>query len=164
MTKDDEAQPKQTRRRRSTYAKRVEFRLTEAQLDLAEEARKASSAAAGRNVTLSNIVRAALMDGCKTIVRAVSSAPAIGGADRERVAEALDGFAEELRLLRADVNGMKNNVNQVAKKANAAGSPTPEQFAELRAHAAALVAVDQRLGALGKTAWSIAAGTEPDDD
>src|SRR5699024_3447640 len=120
MTGNDEAQPKRTRRRRRTFAKRVELRLTEGQPDCLTEARAAATGTAGREGRLSDGIGTAAEAGGKSIVDAMRSVAPSGG-DRDRVADAIEGFAEEQRQLRRDLRIMGNNVNQIAKHANASG-------------------------------------------
>lgn len=144
MAGNDEAKPKRTRRRRRTYAKRVELRLTEQQLDFITEARAAATETTGRKVSLSDVIRTAVEDGCASIVDAMRSVPPSGG-DRDRVADAIEGFAEEQRQLRRDLRIMGNNVNQIAKHANASGGLEDGVSATLEEVKAQLNEMDGRL-------------------
>lgn len=144
MTGNDEAQPKQTRHRRRTYAKRVELRLTQKQLDSITEGRAAATERLGRKFSLSDIIRRSIEDGCKSIVAAMRSMPPNGG-DRDRVADAIEGFAEEQRQLRRDLRIMGNNVNQIAKHANASGGLEDGVSATLEEIKAGLTEMDGRL-------------------
>jgi hypothetical protein len=148
MAMNDSAQPKQKRQRRSTYAKRVEIRLTEAQLDLAEQARAGASATAGRDVTLSDILRTVLVDGGKAIAAAASKAPTRSSADGDRIAETLDGFAEEQRLLRTEIRRIGHNVNALTKIAHQTGAAV-DDLGEVKKQLAVL---DERLVDIARAA------------
>ena len=66
MTQNDEAQPKQTRRRRATYPERIELRLSTQQRDRAEAlCAELNARSRGRRYTLSDVVRQSLDDGCQ---------------------------------------------------------------------------------------------------
>lgn len=120
MTGPGEAKPKRARNRRRTYAKRVDFRLTEEQLEIVARALTAASAR-GRSATLSSILRASLMDGCRSIIGAVEQAPLSSAEDAATAAQAIDDLAEELRLLRTDLRRLGNNVNQLTHIAHQTG-------------------------------------------
>ena len=139
MTGADEAKPKRTRNRRSTYATRREVRLTEEHLAVVEQA-IAAAAARGRRITLSSILRAALVDGCQSMIAAMGlGLPSAGEASR--AAAAADGLAEELRLLRTDLRRLGNNVNQLTHIAHQTGRLS----ADLTAVRAAIDQLDARL-------------------
>lgn len=121
MTRNDEAKPKQTRRRRATYVKRIEFRITDAQLDVATRARDAAVETTGRKITLSDIARAAFEDGCKSIIKAVQSTPARSGTADVRASEALERFTDEMQGLRTEIRRVGHNVNTMTKVANRTG-------------------------------------------
>lgn len=163
MTGNDEAKPKRTRRRRRTYAKRVELRLTEQQLDFITEARAAATEATGRNVSLSDVIRSAVEDGCKSIVDAMRSVPPRSG-DRDRVADAIEGFAEEQRQLRRDLRVMGNNVNQIAKVANASGEIEVGVSATLEEVKARLNEMDGRLVRIARATHEHSTWSGDDDD
>ncbi|WP_422114727.1 hypothetical protein [Brachybacterium sp. UNK5269] len=121
MTMGDEAQPKRPRNRRRTYAKRIELRLTETQLDLVERARSTATEAAGRNVTLSEVVRSSVEDGCKAIIKAMRGTPAPAGVDGERLAESFTALTEELQGIRGALRPIGHNVNAMARVAHTTG-------------------------------------------
>lgn len=163
MTGNDEAQPKRTRRRRRTFAKRVELRLTDRQLDFITEARAAATEATGRNVSLSDVIRSAVDDGCKSIVDAMRSVPPRGG-DRDRVADAIEEFAEEQRQLRRDLRVMGHNVNQIAKHANASGGLEDGVVDTLEEVKARLNEMDGRLVRIARATHEHSTWSGDDDD
>lgn len=163
MTGNDEAKPKRTRRRRRTFAKRVELRLTEQQLDFVTEARAAATEATGRNVSLSDVIRSAVEDGCRSIVGAMRSVPPRGG-DRDRVADAIEEFAEEQRQLRRDLRVMGNNVNQIAKHANASGGLEDGVVDMLEEVRARLNEMDGRLVRIARATHEHSTWSGDDDD
>lgn len=113
-----EAPPKRQRRRNRTFTKRVEFRLTEEQLNIANEACELASAARGKPVTLASILRASLMDGCKEMIGSLQR------AQRGQVLMedgSMDQILEAFQDLRTEVRRIGHNVNQLAKVANATG-------------------------------------------
>ena len=147
MTKADEPQAKRTRKRSTTYAKRVELRLTEEQFDSVHALSEASRAKGGRALSLSELLRASLDDGCKTIAAAIASRPAIGdGEAAVRLTEAFDEAADHLQQVRTEVRRIGHNVNQIARAANESGS-VPEGLAEAQAE---LAHIGELLVALGK--------------
>lgn len=140
MTGPGEAKPKRTRNRRQTYAKRVDFRLTEDQLEIVERALAAASAR-GRRATLSSILRSSLMDGCRSIIGAMEHRPLSSAQDAATAAHAIDDLAEELRLLRTDLRRLGNNVNQLTHIAHQTGRLS----ADLSAVRGAIDQLDTRL-------------------
>lgn len=158
MTMDDEAQPKRTRKRRRTYAKRVELRLTESQLDLAKRARSAAIESAGRNVTLSEIVRSSIDDGCKSIIKSMRTAPARSGADGARLEEAFTALTDEIQAIRSEVRRVGHNVNAMAKIAHATGRADGD-LSEVKEQ---LAAIDARLLEAATTAVTHMAGDDDD--
>lgn len=121
MTMDDEerkAPPNRQRKRSRTFAKRVEFRLTDEQFDTANEARELASAAQGREVTLSSVLRASLLDGCEQMIKSLQRAHNGGGAVDTAL---LDRVLAELQDVRTQVRRVGHNVNQIAAVANASG-------------------------------------------
>lgn len=147
MTKADEPQAKRTRKRSTTYAKRVELRLTEEQFDQIHALSEASRAKGGSTLSLSALVRASLDDGCEKISAAIASRPAIGdGEAAVRLTEAFDEAADHLQQVRTEVRRIGHNVNQIARAANESGS-VPEGLAEAQAE---LAHIGELLVALGK--------------
>ena len=147
MTKADEPQAKRTRKRSTTYAKRVELRLTEEQFDQIHALSEASRAKGDRALSLSALVRASLDDGCERIAAAIASRPAIGdGEAAVRLTEAFDQAADHLQQVRTDVRRIGHNVNQVARVANESGV-VPEGLAEAQTE---LSYIRELLVALGK--------------
>ena len=145
MTKADEPQAKRTRKRSTTYAKRVELRLTEEQFDQIHALSEVSRAKGGSTLSLSELVRASLDDGCERIAAAIAARPAIeGGA--VRLTEAFDEAADHLQQVRTEVRRIGHNVNQIARAANESGS-VPEGLAEAQAE---LAHIGELLVALGK--------------
>jgi hypothetical protein len=89
---------------------------------------------------LSSILRAALMDGCQSMIAAMElGLPSDGEAGR--AAAAADGLAEELRLLRTDLRRLGNNVNQLTHIAHQTGRLS----ADLTAVRVAIDQLDARL-------------------
>ena len=146
MTKDDEPQAKRTRKRTATYAKRVELRLTEEQFDRIHALSEESRAKGGRALSLSELLRASLDDGCEKISAAIAARPAIEGAGAVRLTEAFDEAADHLQQVRTEVRRIGHNVNQIARAANESGS-VPEGLAEAQAE---LAHIGELLVALGK--------------
>ena len=147
MTKDDEPQAKRTRKRSTSYAKRVELRLTEEQFDSVHALSEASRAKVGRALSLSELLRASLDDGCEKIAAAIASRPAIGdGEAAVRLTEAFDEAADHLQQVRTEVRRIGHNVNQIARVANESGS-VPEGLSEAQAE---LAYIGELLVALGK--------------
>ena len=147
MTKDDEPQAKRTRKRSITYAKRVELRLTEEQFDQIHALSEASRAEGDRALSLSELLRASLDDGCEKIAAAIAARPAIGdGEAAVRLTEAFDEATDHLQQVRTEVRRIGHNVNQIARAANESGS-VPEGLAEAQAE---LAHIGELLVALGK--------------
>lgn len=144
MTMRVEAQPRQQRRRRVIYPKRVELRMTEGQFDAAEEAAQRATTAIGRTVTLSDIIREAVDDGCRRLAREQSAPRRRAGVD----AAAVDGLVDALEELRIEVRRIGLNVNQLARVAHQAGQVTgdlddiKEQLAGIDGH---VVSMEARL-------------------
>ena len=147
MTKDDEPQAKRTRKRSTTYAKRVELRLTEEQFDQIHALSEESRAKGGSTLSLSALVRASLDDGCEKIAAAIASRPAIeDGEVAVRLTEAFDQAADHLQQVRTEVRRIGHNVNQIARAVNESGV-VPEGLAEAQAE---LSYIRELLVALGK--------------
>lgn len=147
MTKADEPQAKRTRKRSTSYAKRVELRLTQEQFDQIHALSEESRAKGGSTLSLSALVRASLDDGCERIAAAIASRPAIeDGEAAVRLTEAFDQAADHLQQVRTDVRRIGHNVNQVARVANESGV-VPEGLAEAQAE---LAYIGELLVALGK--------------
>ena len=146
MTKADEPQAKRTRKRSTAYAKRVELRLTEEQFDRIHALSKESRAKGGSTLSLSELVRASLDDGCEKIAAAIAARPAIEGAGAVRLTEAFDQASDHLQQVRTDVRRIGHNVNQVARVANESGV-VPEGLAEAQTE---LSYIRELLVALGK--------------
>lgn len=121
MTKDDEPQAKRTRKRSTSYAKRVELRLTEEQFDRIHALSEESRAKGGRALSLSELLRASLDDGCEKIAAAIAARPALSDEDYRRVIEAFDEAAARLQEVRTEVRRVGHNVNQIARAANESG-------------------------------------------
>lgn len=121
MTQTDEAEPKKTRRRRSTYAKRLELRISDGERKDIEQLVELVEGQTGKRLTLSEAVRMFIRDGGKEVTAAAKrgTGTASGHGDKDRVAEALEEFAEELRLTRTELRRIGNNVNQIARWSNA---------------------------------------------
>lgn len=161
MTQDDEAQPKQTRRRRATYPERIELRLSTQQRDRAEAlCAELNARSSGRRYTLSDVVRQSLDDGCRAIERGLRAAPA-GAADSasaEVIDDALTRFTDAVGDLRGDVSRMRDNLNRIAKGTHTVGVTTAADLVETQRELEALDAVDKKLldliqAALFKTGW-----------
>lgn len=147
MTKDDEPQAKRTRKRTATYAKRVELRLTEEQFDRIHMQSEASRAEGDRALSLSELLRASLDDGCEKIAAAIASRPAIGdGEAAVRLTEAFDQAADHLQQVRTDIRRIGHNVNQIARVSNESGV-VPEGLSEAQAE---LSYIRELLVALGE--------------
>ena len=147
MTKDDEPQAKRTRKRSTAYAKRVELRLTEEQFDQIHALSEESRAKGGSTLSLSELVRASLDDGCETIAAAIAARPAIeDGEAAMRLTEAFDQAADHLQQVRTEVRRIGHNVNQIARVANESGV-VPEGLAEAQTE---LSYIRELLVALGK--------------
>ena len=109
VTMPDEAQPRRRGGRRAIYPKRVELRMTRA------------SEATGRTVTVSDIIREAVEDGCRRLAREQAQASARrGGADPGVV----DGLIDDVQELRTEMRKVGHNVNQMAKVAHLTGQVT----------------------------------------
>ena len=122
MTKADEPQAKRTRKRSTSYAKRVELRLTEEQFDRVHALSEESRAKGGRALSLSELLRASLDDGCERIAAAIAARPSVGdGEAAVRLTEAFDEAAARLQEVRTDVRRVGHNVNQIARVANESG-------------------------------------------
>ena len=146
MTMTDSAKPKKARRRNRTYAKRVEVRLTEHQLKTLDSLSEASRARGGRALTLSEVLRAALDDGCETIADAFRSQPSMDGEESRRLASSFDGAADELCQVKTQVRRIGNSLNQMARVGNQTGS-VPDGLSGTRAQ---LARIDERLLALSE--------------
>lgn len=148
MTKDDEPQAKRTRKRTATYAKRVELRLTEEQFDSVHALSEASRAKGERALSLSELLRASLDDGCKRIAAAIAARPSVGdGGDAAvRLTEAFDQAADHLQQVRTEVRRIGHNINQIARVANESGV-VPEGLAEAQTE---LAHIRELLFALGE--------------
>jgi hypothetical protein len=146
VTKADEPQAKRTRKRSTSYAKRVELRLTEEQFDQIHALSEESRAKGGSTLSLSELVRASLDDGCEKIAAAIAARPALSDDDRGRLIEAFDEAVDHLQQVRTDVRRVGHNVNQIARVANESGS-VPERLTEVQAE---LVYIRELLVALGK--------------
>lgn len=147
MTKDDEPQAKRTRKRSTSYAKRVELRLTEEQFDRIHALSEESRAKGGRALSLSELLRASLDDGCERIAAAIAARPSVGdGEAAVRLTEAFDEAADHLQQVRTEVRRIGHNINQIARAANESGS-VPEGLAEAQAE---LAHIRELLVALGE--------------
>ena len=145
MTKADEPQAKRTRKRSTSYAKRVELRLTEEQFDQIHALSEASRAKVGSTLSLSELLRASLDDGCEKIAAVIAARPAIeGGA--VCLTEAFDEAADHLQQVRTEVRRIGHNINQIARVANESGV-VPEGLAEAQTE---LSYIRELLVALGK--------------
>lgn len=154
MPKDDEAQPKRTRRRRTTYPKRVELRMTDEGYALAESSAARLSEDTGRTITVSDVIRAAVDDGCKALARTqerAASTPASGPS-----IEQLDAVVAAMQEVRDEVRRLGQNVNQIARVTHSTGA-VPDGLTDT---AKALAALDQRVLRLGMSAL----GYETTDD
>ena len=144
MTTNDEAQPKRRQRRR-TYAKRIELRLTEKQLEMVTEAREVFRRETGRSVSLSDIVRNAVEDGCAKLSAAARgdnvTSPVAGGAVSDEV---LARFTDEIEETRTQVRRIGHNVNAMTKVAHTTGE-VPADLREVRAQ---LDALQERLSGI----------------
>lgn len=121
VTMPDEAQPRRRGGRRAICPKRVELRMTQSSFDLAEESAKRASEATGRAVTVSDIIREAVEDGCRRLAREQAQASTRrGGADPDVV----DGLIDDVLELRTEMRKVGHNVNQMAKVAHQTGQVT----------------------------------------
>lgn len=145
MTTNDGAQPKKRRRRRSTYPNRFEVKLTDKQLEMVTEAQEVSLRATGRKVSLSDIVRNAVEDGCAKLSAAVrgdnATSPVAGGAVSDEV---LARFTDEIEETRTQVRRIGHNVNAMTKVAHTTGE-VPADLREVRAQ---LDALQERLNGI----------------
>ncbi|GAA1146824.1 hypothetical protein GCM10009672_18230 [Nesterenkonia lutea] len=149
MTIADEAQPKKARRRRATFPKRLELRVTDAQLALALSAREAAEERTGRKVTLSEVHRSALTDGCRSLI----SGPAPSTEVSIQALAVLDGVAEEMRLVRGDLRRIGHNANQLAVRAHHTGV-----VGDVKDLLRQLVILDRRLVLIARKAAHAASG------
>lgn len=139
MTERGEAKPKQRRRRRSTFPKRVELRMTESQFDLVVSRAAEATERLGRTVTFSDIIRDAVEDGCRRLGRSLQRSTTSVG---DRLAgllspAAADRLLDELQQVRGEVRRIGHNVNQMAKVAHASGQ-VPDELATVKDELAAL--------------------------
>lgn len=137
---DEAEKPKQTRRRRASFPNRIELRVNDAQLDLAERSRSAASVRLGREVSLSELHRSALEDGCKSLIEAIENRPAVDAGSQQQVTASLDSFADEMRLLRDEIRRIGHNANQLTRYAH-----TKEEMVQLDGVLEALESIDERL-------------------
>lgn len=149
MTGRDEAQPKQPRRGRTVYPKRVELRMTQESFDATELSAQRLSEVRGERITVSDIIRDAVDDGCERLARELDRGSA-GGTGWPM--EILDGFLDGVQDVRTEIRRIGHNVNQVAKVGNASGQidveehrANMEQLAELDAKVLALMALLARV-------------------
>lgn len=144
MTTKDEAQPKRRQRRR-TYTKRFELWLTAKQFEMVTEAREVFLRETGRSVSLSDIVRSAVEDGCAKLSAAVRgdnvTSPVAGGAVSDEV---LARFTDEIEETRTQVRRIGHNVNAMTKVAHTTGE-VPADLREVRAQ---LDALQERLSGI----------------
>ena len=149
MTQTDETQSKKTRRRRTTYAKRLELRISDSERKYIEQLIEVFDAQTGNRLTLSEAVRMSIRNGGQQIEDAAKRALSPSSAHNTgRTVEALEEFAEELRLTRTEVRRIGHNLNQIAHWANA------EQRAPEGLHDAQRVLkdIDERLVTIAKRA------------
>lgn len=128
-SKDDEAQPKRTRRQRLTYPKRVELRMTDEGYALAESSAAQATEKSGRKVTVSDVIREAVEDGCRRLVARLEkpAKPAPAGLSPAQ----LDSLVDALQGVRDEVRRIGHNVNQMARVANADGT-LPDDLADVK--------------------------------
>lgn len=149
MTQTDETQSKKTRRRRTTYAKRLELRISDSERKDIEQLIEMIDAQTGNRLSLSEAVRMFIRDGGKQIEDAAKRATSPPSAHNAgRTAEALEEFAEELRMTRTEIRRIGHNLNQIAHWANTEHrSPTGLNDAQN-----VLTEIDKRLVAIAKKA------------
>lgn len=144
MTGRDEAQPKQPRRRRKVFPKRVELRMTQESFDAAVRAAQQLSAAEGRTFTVSDIIRDAVEDGCERLAQEMARGSG-GGVGWPM--DILDAVIDGVQEVRTDARRIGHNVNQIAKVGNTTGhvpadlAETREALADLDAKVLALMAM-----------------------
>lgn len=158
MPKDDEAKPKRTRRRRTAYPKRVELRMTDAGYALAQSSAARLSEDTGRAITVSDVIRAAVDDGCRTLARAQERAVS-APTDGPRI-DQLDAVIAAMQEVRDEVRRIGHNVNQVAIRAHRAGQVVDG----LDDTADALTALDERVMRLGMDVLGYGATDDEDED
>ena len=141
-TKPDEAQPRRRGGRRAIYPKRVELRMTQESFDLAEESAKRATEATGRTVTVSDVIRAAVTDGCARLAREQAQPVAPSSVEPWM----LDALVEGITELRTEARRIGHNVNQQTRVAHATGQPT-DDLDEVKAQLAAIDAKFMRLAA-----------------
>ena len=123
MTMHDEAQPRRRGGRRAIYPKRVELRMTQSSFDLAEESAKRATEATGRPITVSDIIREAVDDGCRRLAREKAQPMTQrGGVEPWMVDALIDGIQD----LRTEARKIGHNVNQQTRLANQTGHPTDD--------------------------------------
>lgn len=144
MTMHDEAQPRRRGGRRAIYPKRVELRMTQSSFDLAAEAAQRVKEATGRPVTVSDIIREAVDDGCRRLAREQAQAPAREGGVEDWM---VDGLIDGIQDLRTQTRKIGHNVNQMAKVAHQAGQ-APDDLDELKTQ---LEGIDDKLKAIAAT-------------
>lgn len=145
MTTNNGARPKKRRQRRRTYTKRFELWLTAKQFEMVTEAREVFLRETGRSVSLSDIVRSAVEDGCAKLSAAARgdkvTSPVAGGAVSDEV---LARFTDEIEETRTQVRRIGHNVNTMTKVAHTTGE-VPADLREVRAQ---LDALQERLSGI----------------
>lgn len=138
---------KRGRRRQQTYPRRLELRMTSEQFELASTAAIEASERLGRSVTVSDVVRASIEDGCAGLAVAMSRPTTSDGASDD----ALAILGERIQAMREELRRIGVNANQLAKVANVSGQVP----SDLDTIAAALSSMNAELVSAAARAYGV---------